>query len=191
MRTPSLLILGLTAGVLAGAPASIAAGAGFTGGDLTQTVRRAPVEARVVSYAKKFTAVPYVFGANGPRSFDCSGFTSYVFRHFNVKLPRSSYAQMRQGRRVTGALRPGDLVFWEGGGHVGIYVGHGDFISATVHRGIWTYSLRNWRQFQSYTTARRILPASSARGARSATTSFSFRGPRNGGPNDAKPDGRP
>jgi cell wall-associated NlpC family hydrolase len=190
MRVPPLLAVGLAVGALAG-PA-VASGAGFTGGGLTLTAARAPVGARVVSFAQKFKGVPYVFGANGPRSFDCSGFTSYVFRHFNITLPRNAYAQMHQGKRVTGALRPGDLVFWENGGHVGIYTGHDNFISATVHRGVWTYSLREWRHFQSYTTARRFLPGSTVpRRSRTATASSSFHGPRNGGPAAATPDARP
>jgi cell wall-associated NlpC family hydrolase len=189
MRTPRLLVLGLAAGALAGPP--VASGAGFTGSGLIPTKARAPVGARIVAFAQKFKGVPYVFGANGPRSFDCSGFTSYVFRHFNIDLPRNAYAQMHQGKRVTGALRPGDLVFWENGGHVGIYTGHDNFISATVHRGIWSYSLREWRHFQSYTTARRFLPGSGPRRSSTAAASRGIRGPRNGGPAAATPDGRP
>src|SRR4051794_18949914 len=68
---------------------------------------------RVVGYAKKFIGVPYVYGGSSPRGgFDCSGFVRYVYQHFGVSLPHSSYAQFNDGRRIgRGGLRPGDLVF--------------------------------------------------------------------------------
>jgi cell wall-associated NlpC family hydrolase len=87
---------------------------------------------RVVDYAKRFRGVRYVYGGTSPRSgFDCSGFVRYVFAHFGVSLAHSSYAQFGDGRRVSrSSLRPGDLVFFDGLGHVGIYVGNGRFIHA-------------------------------------------------------------
>jgi cell wall-associated NlpC family hydrolase len=87
---------------------------------------------RVVDYAKRFRGVRYVWGGSSPRSgFDCSGFVRYVYAHFGVSLAHSSYAQFGLGRRVGRAsLRPGDLVFFDGLGHVGIYVGNGRFIHA-------------------------------------------------------------
>jgi cell wall-associated NlpC family hydrolase len=121
-----------------------------------------PTPQRVVTYAKRFLGVPYRFGAVGPRSFDCSGFTQYVFRHFHQRLPRTAQAQKAVGRRVRGRLEAGDLLFWAHGHHVGIYVGRGDFISATVHRGIAIYPLRIWRQTQSFDLARRIAFPSAA-----------------------------
>jgi cell wall-associated NlpC family hydrolase len=87
---------------------------------------------RVVDYAKRFRGVRYVYGGGSPRSgFDCSGFVRYVYAHFGVPLAHSSYAQFGRGRRVGRAsLRPGDLVFFDGLGHVGIYIGNGRFIHA-------------------------------------------------------------
>ena len=86
---------------------------------------------RVVSYAKKFIGVPYVWGGSSPHGFDCSGFVRFVYAHFGVSLPHSSYAQFDDGRRVSRrSLRPGDLVFFDGLGHVGLYVGNGRFIHA-------------------------------------------------------------
>jgi cell wall-associated NlpC family hydrolase len=86
---------------------------------------------RVVGYAKKFIGVPYVWGGTSPRGFDCSGFVRYVYAHFGVSLPHSSYAQFGDGHRVRrGSLRPGDLVFFDAVGHVGIYIGNGRFIHA-------------------------------------------------------------
>jgi cell wall-associated NlpC family hydrolase len=87
---------------------------------------------RVVDYAKRFRGVRYVYGGSSPRSgFDCSGFVRFVYAHFGVSLAHSSYAQFGLGRRVSrAALRPGDLVFFDGLGHVGIYIGNGRFIHA-------------------------------------------------------------
>ena len=87
---------------------------------------------RVVDYAKRFRGVRYVYGGSSPRSgFDCSGFVRYVYAHFGVPLAHSTYAQFDLGRRVSrSSLRPGDLVFFDGEGHVGIYIGNGRFIHA-------------------------------------------------------------
>jgi len=93
---------------------------------------KAAMSQRVVRYAKRFIGVRYVYGGSSPRSgFDCSGFVRYVYAHFGVSLPRSSYAQFGDGRRISRrSLRPGDLVFFDGVGHVGLYVGNGRFIHA-------------------------------------------------------------
>jgi hypothetical protein len=87
---------------------------------------------RVVSYARHFLGVPYTYGGSTPRTgFDCSGLVRYVYRRFGIRLPHSSWGDLALGRRVSrGALQPGDLVFFYGAGHVGIYVGHGRFIDA-------------------------------------------------------------
>ena len=85
----------------------------------------------VVEYAKNFLGVPYVYGGSTPSGFDCSGFVKYVFAHFGVNLPRTSYAQMNVGTAVTREqLQPGDLVVFRSGGHVGIYVGNNKYIHA-------------------------------------------------------------
>ena len=93
---------------------------------------KAAMSQRVVRYAKRFIGVRYVYGGSSPRAgFDCSGFVRYVYAHFGVSLPHSSYAQFGDGRRVSRrSLRPGDLVFFDGVGHVGLYVGNGRFIHA-------------------------------------------------------------
>ena len=86
---------------------------------------------QIVRYAKRFVGVPYVWGGMSPRGFDCSGFTAYVYRRFGVSLPHYTVAQFRRGRSVrVRRLRPGDLVFFHGLGHVGLYVGRGRFIHA-------------------------------------------------------------
>jgi cell wall-associated NlpC family hydrolase len=87
---------------------------------------------QVVSYARHFIGIPYRYGGSTPGTgFDCSGLVSFVYRRFGVALPHSSWADLSYGRRVTrGSLRPGDLVFFYGAGHVGIYIGRGRFIDA-------------------------------------------------------------
>jgi cell wall-associated NlpC family hydrolase len=113
-------------------------------------VRRAlhiPLGDKVVKYAKHLVGVRYVYGGNSPASgFDCSGLVRYVYGHFGVRLAHSSFAQFASGLRVSrGALKPGDLVFFDGLGHVGIYVGSGRFIHAP-HSGsrVRIESLGGW-----------------------------------------------
>jgi len=88
--------------------------------------------ARVVKVALKQRGVRYHWAGTSPRTgFDCSGFTRWVYAHVGVNLPHSSYAQYTMGRRVSlRALKPGDLLFFYGLGHVGIYIGHGHYIDA-------------------------------------------------------------
>ena len=98
--------------------------------------RTAAMGVRAVDFARHWLGVRYVYGGSSPRTgFDCSGFVRYVYAHLGVSLPHSSYADFGLGRRVSrGGLRPGDLVFFHGLGHVGIYVGNGKFIHAP-HEG--------------------------------------------------------
>ena len=93
---------------------------------------RDAIEEKVSKYARSFVGVPYRYGGSSPRSgFDCSGFVAFVYRHFGIRLPHYTYAQYGRGRRVSvRSLRPGDLVFFYGLGHVGLYVGHQRFIHA-------------------------------------------------------------
>ncbi|MBD7913906.1 C40 family peptidase [Clostridium sp. Sa3CUN1] len=86
----------------------------------------------IVSYAYQFIGTPYVYGATGPNSFDCSGFTSYVYRNAaGIEITRTTYSQIGVGTPVSyGELQPGDLVFTYGADHVGIYVGGGQYIHA-------------------------------------------------------------
>lgn len=86
----------------------------------------------VVAYASNFLGTPYQWGGNGPSTFDCSGYTSYVYSHFGVELPRIASDQQRVGTAVSrDQLQPGDLVFFGSPAHhVGIYVGDGCYIHA-------------------------------------------------------------
>jgi cell wall-associated NlpC family hydrolase len=115
--------------------------------------------AQIARFAKKFIGVPYVYGGASPRTgFDCSGLVAYVYHHFGVSLPHYTVAQFGRGHRVgRGALRPGDLVFFNGLGHVGIYVGHGRFVHAP-HTGtrVRVASLGESWYRSTYDGARRI-----------------------------------
>jgi cell wall-associated NlpC family hydrolase len=91
-----------------------------------------PFGNRVVDFAKHLLGARYVWGGSSPRSgFDCSGFVRYVYGHFGISLAHSSYAQFARGSSIDQrALKPGDLVFFDDLGHVGIYIGNGRFIHA-------------------------------------------------------------
>ncbi|MEU5466191.1 NlpC/P60 family protein [Streptomyces althioticus] len=88
--------------------------------------------AQAVAYAHQKLGSPYVWGATGPDAFDCSGLVLAAYRSAGVSLPRTTYAQIDAGRRVSRSeLLPGDLVFFYSGiSHVGLYIGNGQMIHA-------------------------------------------------------------
>ncbi|MFI5874141.1 NlpC/P60 family protein [Streptomyces sp. NPDC051445] len=88
--------------------------------------------AEAVSYAYSKLGSPYVWGATGPNAFDCSGLVLASYRSAGVSLPRTTYAQIGAGQRVSRSeLLPGDLVFFYSGiTHVGLYIGNGQMIHA-------------------------------------------------------------
>jgi cell wall-associated NlpC family hydrolase len=116
-------------------------------------------QAKVVRYARRYLGVRYVYGGTSPSyGFDCSGFTRFVYSHFGIALPHYSGSQFYRGRSVSRAgLRPGDLVFFDGLGHVGLYIGSGLFIHAP-HSGtsVSIDSLNGWYAAR-YDGARRLL----------------------------------
>lgn len=81
----------------------------------------------ILAYGAQFLGVPYKFAGGTPAGFDCSGFTSYVYKKFGVNLPRSSKAQYNAGKKISMSdVKPGDLVYTPG--HVGIYAGNGKIL---------------------------------------------------------------
>jgi cell wall-associated NlpC family hydrolase len=86
---------------------------------------------QAVAIAERYLGVPYVWGGASPSGFDCSGLVMYVYAQLGVSLPHNAAAQYDMLPHVpTSDLEPGDLVFFYGLGHVGIYVGGGTFIHA-------------------------------------------------------------
>jgi peptidoglycan DL-endopeptidase CwlO len=112
----------------------------------------------VVGVAMQFLGVPYVWGGASPSGFDCSGLIMYSFAQIGVSLPHSTYALWGMGVPVSrDQLAPGDIVFFSGLGHAGIYVGGGSFVHAP-HTGdvVKVSSMSGWYA-SSYVGARRIL----------------------------------
>jgi len=124
--------------------------------------------ARLAVYASssKFLGIPYKYGGASLSGFDCSGFTMYVYAQFGISLPHNAAAQYGYGVAVAKAdLQPGDLVFFTssssgtgGIGHVGIYIGNGQFVDAhTYGQPLGISNLNDASYVKRYVGARRIL----------------------------------
>lgn len=130
----------------------------------------------IVSYAKKFLGVPYVYGGASSSGFDCSGFTMYVYKHFGISMAHGAQSQSKLGKKVSADktskssllnnLKPGDLVFFldyetmDEIGHCGIYIGDGNFIHASSGSGycVKINSLLPGEYYNTrYCAARRII----------------------------------
>lgn len=117
--------------------------------------------ATVVATAKNYIGSKYVYGATGPNSFDCSGFTQYVFKLHGVSLNRTAAAQYSNGVAVDRAnLQPGDLVMFGKSGinHVGIYIGGGQIVhAANPSRGVTIDTITSGYYNNNYVGARRVM----------------------------------
>ena len=130
----------------------------------------------IVSYAKKFLGVPYVYGGASSSGFDCSGFTMYVFNHFGISMRHGAQAQSKLGKKISvdksskssmiKNLKAGDLVFFldyetmDEIGHCGIYIGDGNFIHASSGSGycVKINSLLPGEYYNTrYCAARRVI----------------------------------
>lgn len=124
----------------------------------------------MLNYAKNYIGRPYRLGSTGPSTFDCSGFTSYVFHQFGYDLLRSSKSQYTQGDNVSrDDAQPGDLIFFSGRkagktvGHVGIITdinpitGAVSFIHASTSRGVRIDTLSDPYYSNRYIGIKRIL----------------------------------
>ncbi len=130
-----------------------------------------PLIAEMLDYAATFKGTKYRLGATGPKRFDCSGFTSYVFAHVGYKLDRTSRQQVTNGKEVEiNELQPGDLVFFNGRraggsriGHVGIVTSADnenktfEFIHASTSQGVVISSSTETYYNRRYVKACRVI----------------------------------
>lgn len=116
--------------------------------------------------AKVFKGGKYVWGGTTPQGFDCSGYVQYLYKKHHVNLPRTAWAQSKKGLEVTKQnLKKGDLLFFltdKSRGipvtHVGIYIGHGQFIhAASKKKGIIISPINTGHYAQTFVKAKRIL----------------------------------
>jgi len=111
----------------------------------------------VVGIAMQYLGIPYRWGGSSPSGFDCSGFVMYVYSQVGVSLPHNAAMQYGYGSAVSRSeLQPGDLVFFNGLGHNGIYIGGGQFIHSP-HTGdvVKISSMTGWYA-DTYVGARRL-----------------------------------
>ncbi len=119
---------------------------------------------KVVKIAMEMLGHRYVYAASGPNSFDCSGFTMYVFKQVGINLPHVAADQYNMGQKISdrASLVPGDLVFFSYYGsadirHVGIYIGDGKFIHASSKHGVITTDLDAPYYAKNYKGAVRLI----------------------------------
>ena len=137
------------------------------------TLSASQVADLIIDEAYKHIGTPYRYGARGPKAFDCSGFTSYVYRQFGIELSRSSRDQARDGKAVEGTyadMQKGDIIIFGARasrrsiGHVGIFIemmpdGQDfTFIHAATHGGVTVSHIKEEYYATRFLGARRILP---------------------------------
>ncbi len=112
---------------------------------------------RAAGLARRYIGVPYAWGGASPRhGFDCSGLVMYVYSKLGVSLPHHAASQYSYGRRVSRwGLKPGDLVFFSGLGHVGLFIGKGRYIDAP-HSGAVVRVASLASRSSSFVGARRV-----------------------------------
>lgn len=126
----------------------------------TAAVAPSAIGGTVVETAMNYIGSSYKYGASGPSSFDCSGFTSYIYAQHGVSLNRTAAGQYSNGVAVSrDQLQPGDLVMFGKSGinHVGIYIGGGQIVhAANPSRGVTTDTINSGYYNNNYVGARRV-----------------------------------
>ena len=127
---------------------------------------KASLGQEIADYALQFVGYPYVYGGSSPSGFDCSGFTSYVYRQFGYSLNRSAANQLDNGTPVSmSELQPGDLVLFKKAGtgskrasHVGLYIGNNQFVHASTSTvGVIVSSLSEAYYTTGFVGGRRLV----------------------------------
>ncbi|WP_407946786.1 C40 family peptidase [Paenibacillus tarimensis] len=131
---------------------------------MTFTAASVFADSRLDNEISDLIGIKYKSGGSTTSGFDCSGFTSYVFRQFKIELPRTSAAQSKVGKKVAKEnLQAGDLVFFNTSGkgvsHVGIFVGNGKFAHSSSSKGVTISKLSDSYYVKRYMGARRVMNA--------------------------------
>lgn len=140
-------------------------GRGITLPQVTRGSESRDKGAEIVATGKKYLGVPYSFGGTSPRGFDCSGFTSYVYKQHGISIPRTTGGQASAGTKVDKAnLQIGDLLIFSntykaGPSHAGIYIGDGKFVHASSTRsgGVIISDLNSNYYTNHFSYGRRVL----------------------------------
>lgn len=115
------------------------------------------IQHEIVHLAKKQLGKPYVFGAQGPNAFDCSGLIYWIYKHVKPIRRLTAYLLSKIGKPVHGPLHPGDIIIVDGGHHVVLYVGHGKVIHAP-HSGTVVQYAPVSRYLRREYAIRRVVP---------------------------------
>lgn len=137
----------------------------FTFGSNAQQAHAAtPESLKLISVSKNYIGTPYKYGATAgvTSAFDCSSFTQFLFKGFDVNLPRTSTAQATVGVKVAkGNLSMGDLVFFKTNGksisHVAVYAGNNKIVHSSSSKGVTISDMSSSYWTKYYVTARRVL----------------------------------
>lgn len=143
-----------------------------------------------LEYAKQQVGKPYVFGANGPNAFDCSGLTSQAYKHAGISIGRTTYEQVKQGKAVSKKdLQPGDLIFPSPSyDHVQMYTGNGKIVEAgTPRTGVRNSVVTSVYVARRYDDGRDREPAKQAKPSGGSTKSRGGTPAANGGPSGGMP----
>ena len=139
-----------------GASATLPSDSGSSSGG--GVIPSSPYGSRAVSVAMQYLGVPYVWGGSSPGGFDCSGLVMYSYAQIGVSLPRVTYSMWNVGVPVPfDQLEPGDLVFFHSLGHMGMYIGGGQYINAPYTGANVRIEALAGYHLSSYDGARRIL----------------------------------
>lgn len=142
----------------------VLAGRGISLPEVSRSADRSK-STNIIETGKKYIGVRYSFGGSSPKGFDCSGFTSYVFKQNGITLPRATTGQATVGTKVSKSdLQAGDLVIFsntykKGPSHVGIYIGGGQFIHASSTRsgGVIISDINSAYYTNHFSYGRRVL----------------------------------